>query len=190
MFAYCVNNPANRADPSGMDSFLTEDADGNGVADYLDKRWRELSVAIKAKELREQGFAVEVIHDEELAKSIMDAPPTSDSGLIHVDILDNRNDDTPNIRVIHSYQIDNSDIEGIIRYVILYDSAYPSGNSVMWGRTFDSLKTEWRAHNDIYSVYNNDRCAHVDFDHLDENTSYYGYWWRAVVSVRDILRGK
>lgn len=38
---------------------------------------------------------------------------------------------------------------------------------------------EWKAHNDINSIYKNERCMHVDFDFNDRNVSYMGFWARA-----------
>ena len=39
---------------------------------------------------------------------------------------------------------------------------------------------EWKAHNHIYLFSQHERVAHTDFDKNDEETSYLGYWWRAV----------
>lgn len=46
MFAYCLNNPANATDPTGHDS--STDANGNGIPDYLEHRWIELTNRYKA----------------------------------------------------------------------------------------------------------------------------------------------
>ena len=45
MFAYGNNNPVHNADPTGHDA--STDADGNGIPDYLDQRWRDLTAKIK-----------------------------------------------------------------------------------------------------------------------------------------------
>ena len=43
MFAYCENNPVNWCDPSGLARNSTDDNNHNGIPDYLDERWIELT---------------------------------------------------------------------------------------------------------------------------------------------------
>ena len=45
MFAYCLNNPVNASDPTGHSS--STDVNGNGIPDYLEKRWETLTYQTK-----------------------------------------------------------------------------------------------------------------------------------------------
>ena len=48
MFAYCLNNPVNGADPSGFARNATDDNNHNGIPDYLDEQWIELTNRYRA----------------------------------------------------------------------------------------------------------------------------------------------
>ena len=52
----------------------------------------------------------------------------------------------------------------------------------IWGRTVDSMLIEWDAHNDVYSWTRHQRVQHTDFDRQDEDTEYWDYWKRGVLS--------
>ena len=57
MFAYCNNCPVNCFDPTGRVTSPTDDFDGNGIPDYLDKRWRDLTATVKMMwSLQDMGF--------------------------------------------------------------------------------------------------------------------------------------
>jgi hypothetical protein len=47
MFAYCNNCPVIKSDPSGYDA-ATDDLNGNGIPDYLEARWEDLTEKVKA----------------------------------------------------------------------------------------------------------------------------------------------
>ena len=48
MFAYCLNNPVNGADPSGFARNTTDDNNNNGIPDYLEEQWIELTNRCRA----------------------------------------------------------------------------------------------------------------------------------------------
>ena len=54
MFAYCLNNPVNRIDPTGRDS--STDSNGNGIPDYLEQRWREQTIRVKMAQIGEGNY--------------------------------------------------------------------------------------------------------------------------------------
>jgi len=47
MFAYCNNCPVIKSDPSGYDA-ATDDLNGNGIPDYLEARWEDLTEKVKS----------------------------------------------------------------------------------------------------------------------------------------------
>lgn len=85
----------------------------------------------------------------------------------------------PTVRVWDSWRITRKEeIREICRAILdseLYDSA-------LYGRTLDSMVTEWVAHNDINRVYDNERTRHVDLNRADEGVSYAGFWRRAALA--------
>ena len=71
MFAYCNNNPINKEDASGFYATFTDDLDGNGIADYLDIRWRKETNKAKAKQYIENNKAVVIRQvDKESGKAV------------------------------------------------------------------------------------------------------------------------
>ena len=65
MFAYCLNNPVNAADPTGHSS--STDANGNGIPDYLEKRWKEQTKRAKAKDITNEFNSIMNAHATELS---------------------------------------------------------------------------------------------------------------------------
>jgi len=55
MFAYCLNNPNNRVDIGGCASSLDDDSDGDGIPDYLERRWYLLTYFSKKRLALEKG---------------------------------------------------------------------------------------------------------------------------------------
>ncbi len=102
-------------------------------------------------------------------------------GKINVAFYPDNRDDTgapdPDIRVWNSWQItDEAERREICRWILacsLYDPA-------LYGRTLESMLTEWQAHNDLNALYDNERTRHVDFNRSDEGVSYGEFWDRAV----------
>ena len=87
----------------------------------------------------------------------------------------------PDIRVWDSCEITHPEEIRAICGRILASSFYDQS---VYGRTLDSMVTEWEAHNDVHSLYPNERTRHVDFNRADEGLSYADFWQRA---LRDYL---
>ena len=81
-------------------------------------------------------------------------------------IIDQREDDNPNMRVVSSYAIRDKFLQNeIIEIMQEYNKEYPS----KWKRTNKSLILEWYVHNLLYNVnYKLDHTTDVDFDNKDE----------------------
>ena len=87
----------------------------------------------------------------------------------------------PNVRVWDSCEITHPEE---LRAICARILASPLYDPDVYGRTLDSMVTEWLAHNDVHTVYPNERTRHVDFNRADEGLSYADFWKRA---VRDYL---
>ena len=91
----------------------------------------------------------------------------------------------PNVRVWDSCEITHPDE---IRAVCERILASPLYDFEVYGRTLDSMVTEWQAHNDVNRLYPNDRTRHADFNRADEGLSYADFWQRAVRDYIDARR--
>lgn len=130
--------------------------------------------------LRARGVSVHVITDASAAEQYRKGQLFDSS----VYIADLRSGGNPDMQVINSYRITNENLRReICQYLILYCAANQGNGEYAWKRTVDSMETEWKAHNDLYMLYNNDRCRHVDFDNADEGVSYWEFVWRAICSI-------
>ena len=102
------------------------------------------------------------------------------AGKINVEFSpDNRNggQQDPNIRIWDSWMItDRTEMTAICTRIL----ADPLYDTDLYGRTLDSMLTEWKAHNDIHALYPNERTRHVDFNRADEGVSYNDFWKRAM----------
>ena len=82
----------------------------------------------------------------------------------------------PSIRVWDSWQLRHpEEIRAVCRRILddpLYDPE-------LYGRSLESMVTEWQAHSDINAAYDNERTRHVDLDRADEGVSYLEFWRRA-----------
>lgn len=81
-------------------------------------------------------------------------------------VIDKRDSDNPDMKVISSYQIDDPLIrKNIIEVLQEYEKENPS----LWDRTTESMEVEWSMHNIFYQLdYEKDRSSDVDFDNKDE----------------------
>ena len=96
---------------------------------------------------------------------------------------DNRDADgkpDPDIRVWDSCLITRRTEQREICSRIL---ASPLYDPALYGRTLESMLTEWAAHNDINALHDNERTKHVDFNRADEGVSYDEFWTRAVKEI-------
>ncbi len=88
----------------------------------------------------------------------------------------------PNIRVWDSCEITHpEEIRAICGRIL----ASPFYDPDVYGRTLDSMVTEWQAHNDVHTAYPNERTRHVDLNRADEGLSYMDFWERAVREYLD-----
>ena len=91
----------------------------------------------------------------------------------------------PDIRVWDSCEITHPEEIRAICQRILDSSFYDQD---VYGRTLDSMVTEWEAHNSVHMVYPNERTRHVDFNRADEGLSYLDFWQRAAQTYLDSVR--
>ena len=84
-------------------------------------------------------------------------------------ILDDRDDQDPNMEIISSHEITDKEARNdIIEIIMEYERCYPS----KWNRTEESMRLEWYIHNMLYDIdYERHRTDNVDFDNSDED--YY-----------------
>jgi len=83
-------------------------------------------------------------------------------------VIDQRNnDEDPNMKIISSYRITDSNIRNeIIKILLRYEKEYPS----KWKRSFVTMKREWFVHNFLYYArYQRHRTKDVDFNNDDES---------------------
>ena len=131
----------------------------------------------------EAAPAWRVIEEEELHLYLR-GEGEPEEGKINIVFLPNNHnaqgEPDPDIQVRDSYLIR---FEEERRQICEYILASPLYDPDVYGRTLDSMLTEWRAHNDINSTYDNERTRHVDFNRGDEGKSYLDFWKRAVEYV-------
>ena len=82
-------------------------------------------------------------------------------------IIDEREDEDPNMRIHNSYMIKHEKVMSEIIHIIQqYELMYPTS----WERTNMSLLNEWEAHNICSNIYyKRARTNHVDFNNKDED---------------------
>ena len=81
-------------------------------------------------------------------------------------VLDERNNNDPNMCVFSSYLIDDKNVRNEILEILLeYEQEYPSN----WDRTIDSMRIEWFMHNLLYFFnYETKRTTDVDLNNNNE----------------------
>lgn len=82
-------------------------------------------------------------------------------------VLDQRENNDPNIKIIDSYKINNlEEMDYILNEIIKYEKNNPSE----WSRTIKSMKNEWMIHNlSYYLNYKIDHSKDVDLNNNDED---------------------
>ena len=82
-------------------------------------------------------------------------------------IIDERDDDNPNMHIMSSCNITDKNARNeIIEIIQEYNREYPSN----WKRTNVSLRLEWYVHNLLYDLdYKLDHTTDVDLDNKDED---------------------
>lgn len=171
MFVYCGNNPINNYDPMGHCYYT---ANGQWTHDA----WENSGGYVKKPDpgyycgQTSSGKAIFISTDNNYS-----APPDA------IRIIDSRSGtDNPNIRIQDSYKVNTrAEKDEIIDTILQYNKEFPS--EIEWIRTKKYLQIEWNAHNDLYYLYKNERCQHVDFDNADEGVSYLGFCIRAIKAV-------
>ena len=185
MFAYCENNPVNCSDSSGIYATYA------GVT-YDGIRFSHVPIFRLGYygQIKEYHIDGEIIPEtKNTSKSIhvyhSDSTPSKDviNNYNNVVVFDNRySSNNPSMQIFNSYKITDEKVKiDILNALLTYDEEHPS--ECEWGRSVDSMKIEWDAHNDIYSIYANERCQHVDLDHNDEGVTYLDFYLRAFMSV-------
>jgi len=81
-------------------------------------------------------------------------------------VVDERDTDDPNLKIIASYRIDDKDIrDEILEVLEAYELMYPS----KWNRSLKSMRLEWFVHNLLHDFnYELHRTTDVDFNNEDE----------------------
>ena len=81
-------------------------------------------------------------------------------------IIDNRDRDDPNMKILSSYKInDYRTRDEILKIIFEYEKKNPSS----WKRTISSMKLEWFVHNVLYYLnYETKRTRDVDLNNNDE----------------------
>lgn len=88
------------------------------------------------------------------------------NGVEGVFVVDQRNDDEPNVKIINSYKITN---KKKMREVLMLIKRYDEENPSKWSRTINSMVNEWWAHNICYdSNYYACHSKDVDLNNGDE----------------------
>ncbi len=101
------------------------------------------------------------IGDKEYLESV-------ESGPNDILVLDSRDGNDPNLKIIDSYRIINNATKREVIEALLY---YEELNPTDWDRTERSLFNEWVAHNILYNIdYKTHRSKDVDFNNADEET--------------------
>ena len=88
-------------------------------------------------------------------------------------VLDQRDGDDPNMKIISSCDINNKDIRNeILEVLCRYEEMYPS----KWDRTIESMRLEWLMHNLSYD-FNNQQHRTKDVDLNNGDQDYYDNWF-------------
>ena len=100
MFAYCLNNPVNASDPTG-----------NGVPDYLERRWRELTFRMKHTSLSIFGAGATAVyqtkHEVEHSPAFLNLLLSVKSGVKSTKTISSSGDSTRPISVYAQGRTDN-----------------------------------------------------------------------------------
>lgn len=99
-----------------------------------------------------------------IVKNLKEIVDVGDNDII---ILDERNKNDPNMKIISSNKISDKNIRNdIIEILLEYEKEYPSN----WNRTPESMRLEWLVHNVFYDLnYKRNHTDNVDLDNNDEN---------------------
>lgn len=92
-------------------------------------------------------------------------------------IIDYRNSNDPNMKVMQSYKIKKKYQKEIAQIMYNYNVENPV--SPEWNRTVDSMVKEWGFHNFAYNLgYKQDRTADTDFNNNDEGKNFWDFLFR------------
>ena len=175
MFAYCGNNPINYVDPNGRCRMLF------GILRITDCKQRDcpnskyyvpVDEAVLIGTYNDERGYVYVVNTEEQYEDM------KESGRCVVVVYDKRSAENPNMKILNSYRITNTNHQNEIAQLML---DYNDNNPVdpAWSRTLDSLVNEWKIHNTAYRFwYKRGQTADCDFDNADEGKTFWDYIWR------------
>ena len=90
-------------------------------------------------------------------------------------VIDRREGNDPNFRIISSCEINDKDArDDILEILLQYEKEHPSN----WNRTIESLRIEWFVHNFLHFFnYKTDHTTDVDLNNKDEekfDNKFYG----------------
>ncbi|MBP5684152.1 MAG: hypothetical protein J6X02_02720 [Bacilli bacterium] len=102
------------------------------------------------------------IGDEEYLSTI------GELGVNDVLVLDKRDNEDPDLKIIDAYRIVNNEIkEEIVEGLLLYEEVYPT----KWFRTTKTSVREWVSHDLMYRFgYKRHRTTYLDLNNADEKT--------------------
>lgn len=181
LYSYCVNDPIVRTDYFGMYySVGTSLDDERGYDHRYALQWQKRVINKRRNQHLFAGrYSKGDVYIITRPEQLFDALPGD------VFVADLRDQEDSNMRIQNSYLItDWEDRVRIIDILLDYDKNNDPGR---WNRTKESLRTEWRAHNDFYYGWYyapgvdlvrpdvGERTRHVDFNNADEPLEYWDY---------------
>ena len=170
MYGYCSNNPIMNADPTGECSkFLFIKFDCKRATCETSKCY--VPSATKIGSYGEDKGNVYIVSEEDMEVARKSKERKA------VFIVDLRNGENANLKMLKSYKITNNDWQDeIAQLMIDYNTQNPA--EYEWIRTKESLITEWDIHNLAYSLFiKRSRTADCDFDENDEGKGLIDFAW-------------
>ena len=179
MYAYCGNNPVMYSDPTGNCRtikflwFTYKKDCGNCLCESSNKYIPSAKLIGTYNDGKCSLYVISQ-EDESKAKKLS----KKKFGVINSKILfvvDMRDSDDPNMKLLNSYQIDDSETQRqIARLMLQYNEVNPTGKA--WKRTEDSIVDEWNLHNFAYSWrIKRERTADCDFNNADEGMGFWDF---------------
>ena len=171
MFAYCLNNPANMADPDGK------------CCRFLGFLWKidckQASCPDSKNYVKPKG--VDPIGTFNKGQGYVYIVTESQLYLMEnreknvVVILDKRTSFDPNMQVLDSYRIiKTSQQREIAQLMLSYNTSNPVNPA--WSRTLGSLVEEWQLHNFAYFWgIKRSQTADCDFNNADEDMGFWDF---------------
>jgi RHS repeat-associated protein len=162
MYAYCLNDPVNHSDPTGM---ALTDIYHNEVPRYQLNKVRAIRNGTYLEPKGTYGDGLGYVY---VAKPAQVDAVKGYSGPNDVVVRDwSEVHDDPNMQIIDSYRIAKRDHQREILQVLL-DYCGENPEYPPWYRTMDTMLLEWDVHNALYSVFDKDAFRSADLNNNDE----------------------